>query len=305
MKKDESIYEMRTRFTSIINELHSLGEIIPTNKLVRKILVVLPSSWESKVNAITEAKDLQTLTIDALIGYLKTYEMKRKNDLERRESKKEKNLVLKAAKNDTCCDESKMAYLTRRFHKKIRRNGGIPKRGSSSRNFKGNDCCHKCGKSGNFIKECPLHSRITTRILISLINEKNVLNEEFDGLEQIRDDLVVTVVDLNEQVEEAGVRGGSKKWYMDSGCSKHMTKRMKFVLSLKAFQHGSVYASKNAKTLCHTIEKFYYVNGLTYSMLYGSQICDKGNEVVDFGSLDGGNLKCSSDVHDDAELWHK
>ncbi|XP_075095073.1 uncharacterized protein LOC142173391 [Nicotiana tabacum] len=58
MKEDESIQEMRTLFTSIINELHSLGEIIPTNKLVRKILSVLPGSWESKFNAITKAKDL-------------------------------------------------------------------------------------------------------------------------------------------------------------------------------------------------------------------------------------------------------
>ncbi|XP_070025780.1 uncharacterized protein [Nicotiana sylvestris] len=58
MKDDESIQDMHTRFTSIINELHSLGEIIPRNKLVRKILNVLLDSWESKVNTITEANDL-------------------------------------------------------------------------------------------------------------------------------------------------------------------------------------------------------------------------------------------------------
>ncbi|XP_070013702.1 uncharacterized protein LOC142176075 [Nicotiana tabacum] len=39
MKEDESI---RTCFTYIINELHSLGEVIPRNKLIRKILSVLP-----------------------------------------------------------------------------------------------------------------------------------------------------------------------------------------------------------------------------------------------------------------------
>ncbi|XP_075083622.1 uncharacterized protein LOC142167357 [Nicotiana tabacum] len=72
MKDDESIQDMHTRFTSIRNEIHSLGEIIPRNKLVRKILSVLPSSWESKVNDITGAKDLQKLTIDKLFGNLKT-----------------------------------------------------------------------------------------------------------------------------------------------------------------------------------------------------------------------------------------
>ncbi|XP_075084952.1 uncharacterized protein LOC107805757 [Nicotiana tabacum] len=67
IKEDESIQDMHTHFTSIINELYSLGEIIPRNKLVRKILKVLQGSWESKVNAITRDKDLQKLTIDELI----------------------------------------------------------------------------------------------------------------------------------------------------------------------------------------------------------------------------------------------
>ncbi|XP_033511115.1 uncharacterized protein [Nicotiana tomentosiformis] len=44
MKEDESIQDMHTHFTSIINELHSHGEVIPTNKLVQKILNVLPGS---------------------------------------------------------------------------------------------------------------------------------------------------------------------------------------------------------------------------------------------------------------------
>ncbi|XP_075088150.1 uncharacterized protein LOC142170202 [Nicotiana tabacum] len=57
MKEDESIQDMHTRFTSTINELYSLGEVIPRNKLVRKILSGSPGSWESKVNAITQAKD--------------------------------------------------------------------------------------------------------------------------------------------------------------------------------------------------------------------------------------------------------
>ncbi|XP_070005905.1 uncharacterized protein [Nicotiana sylvestris] len=46
MKDDESIQDMHTRFTSIINELYLLGDVIPRNKLVRKILSVLPGSWE-------------------------------------------------------------------------------------------------------------------------------------------------------------------------------------------------------------------------------------------------------------------
>ncbi|XP_070034525.1 uncharacterized protein [Nicotiana tomentosiformis] len=121
MKDDEFIQDMHTRFTSIINELHSLGEIIPRNNLVRKILSVLPSSWESKVNAITEAKDLQTLTIDELVGNLKTYEMKKKKDHERREPKRKNNLVLKIDNNESSSEDADMAYLTKRFQKTVRK----------------------------------------------------------------------------------------------------------------------------------------------------------------------------------------
>ncbi|XP_070019749.1 uncharacterized protein [Nicotiana sylvestris] len=113
MKDDESIQDMHTRFTSIINELHSLGDVITRNKLIRKILSVLPGSRESKVNSITEAKDLQTLTMDELIGNLKKYEMKRKKDNERRESKKENNLVLKDESSDSSDEDSDMTYLTK------------------------------------------------------------------------------------------------------------------------------------------------------------------------------------------------
>ncbi|XP_070025686.1 structural maintenance of chromosomes protein 3-like [Nicotiana sylvestris] len=120
-----------------------------------KILNILPSSWESKVNAITEAKDLQELTIDELFGNLKTYEMKRKIGSERRESKKEKNPVLKADSNESSEEDSDMTYLTKRFQKMVRRNGGMLKRGSSSKP-KNYHLCHKCRKPGHFIKDYPL-----------------------------------------------------------------------------------------------------------------------------------------------------
>ncbi|XP_070003298.1 uncharacterized protein [Nicotiana sylvestris] len=130
MKDDESIPDMHTRFTSIINGLHSLRDVIPINKIVRKILNVLPGSWESK-------------------------EIKRKKDSERRDPKNEKNLVLKAESSDSSDEDSDMAYLTKRFQKMVRRNSGIPKRGSSSK-AANNDLCHRCGKPGHFIKDCPL-----------------------------------------------------------------------------------------------------------------------------------------------------
>ncbi|XP_070036408.1 uncharacterized protein [Nicotiana tomentosiformis] len=141
------------------------------------------------------------------------------------------------------------------------------------------------------------------------------------------------------------VKGSSQKWYMDSGCSKYMTGSIDDFLSLKALQGGSVSfgnckkgyilgVGRIGKTLTHSIENMYYVNGLKYSLLSVSQIYDKGNKVyflsktctttnlvtgevvllakrykniyvTDFESLHNGNLTSLSVVDDDAELWHR
>ncbi|XP_070012926.1 uncharacterized protein [Nicotiana sylvestris] len=171
MKDDESIQDMHTRFTSIINELHSLGETNPRNKPVWKILSILHSPWESKVNAITEAKDLQELTIEELVGNLKTYKMKRKIDSERREPK----LVLKSNSNDSSEEDSDMAYLTKRIQKIVRRNGEMLRRGSFSKP-KNYDLCHKCGKPGHFIKDYPLLKQVFSKYNPEKADKRNPIS---------------------------------------------------------------------------------------------------------------------------------
>jgi len=55
----ETVMDMHTRFPYIINELKSLGKSFTTEELVRKILRFLPHSWEAKVTAIQEVKDMK------------------------------------------------------------------------------------------------------------------------------------------------------------------------------------------------------------------------------------------------------
>ena len=75
MGDKETVIEMYTRFTHVFNELKSLGKSFTTGELVRKIIRFLPQSWEAKVTAIQEAKDMHKITLDELIGNLQTYEL--------------------------------------------------------------------------------------------------------------------------------------------------------------------------------------------------------------------------------------
>ena len=72
MKPNESIVEMFTRFTDVVNGLEGLGNTVIEEDKVFKILRCLPPKWNSKTEAIEEAKNLRELPLEELISSLMT-----------------------------------------------------------------------------------------------------------------------------------------------------------------------------------------------------------------------------------------
>ncbi|XP_070006054.1 uncharacterized protein [Nicotiana sylvestris] len=216
MKDDESIQDMHTRFTSIINEIHSLGKIIPRNKL---------------------------LTIDELVDNLKTYKKKKKKEEEEEEEQKEQEEKEKEQKekeqkekekkeekdNDSSGEDADIAYLTKRFQKMVCRNRGIPKRGSSSKpKAKRNPVPDKrlkrknaaenvvkqalaaCGDSSSESEKdddqgnssmMAMENKAAEKQLRVWRKKEDALARKISNVEHERDDLVVVVVDLKETIK--------------------------------------------------------------------------------------------------------
>ena len=65
---------------------------------MRKILRSLPVSWVPKIMAIEEAKDLSSLALHKLMGFLTTYEDKLESYKEEEAPQGERTLALKVAK---------------------------------------------------------------------------------------------------------------------------------------------------------------------------------------------------------------
>ncbi|GAV77106.1 UBN2 domain-containing protein, partial [Cephalotus follicularis] len=94
-------------FTNIINALQSLDKTYSNSELVRKILRCMPRSWMSKVTAIEEAKNLNLLPLEDLLGSLMTHEltMQKREDDEEKERKKKKVVALKSSTNEDSNDD--------------------------------------------------------------------------------------------------------------------------------------------------------------------------------------------------------
>ena len=144
MESTETISEIFTRFIDIINDLKSLGRTYSNSDLVEKVLRSLPDKWDPKVTVIQEAKDLNNLSLEELLGSLITHEltMKRHTD---EEGKKKKIIALKTAIKSESVEEDEiptseeelgdddMALIIQRFRRKYLAKGSQAKRKKKKR----------------------------------------------------------------------------------------------------------------------------------------------------------------------------
>ncbi|GAV74701.1 UBN2 domain-containing protein, partial [Cephalotus follicularis] len=114
---------MFSRFTNIINALQALDKTYSNSEMVRKILRCLRRTWMPKVPAIEEAKNLNILALEDLLGSLMTHELsiQKEDDDEEKEKKKKKIVALKSSQTedseDDDDDDQELAFITRRFKK--------------------------------------------------------------------------------------------------------------------------------------------------------------------------------------------
>jgi hypothetical protein len=163
MKQGETIIQMFTRLTDIINALSSLGRETPTVEIVRKVLQGLPKEWRPKVTAIEEAKDLRKMTIDTLIGSLVTHEivLKAEEEEEEEATKPKKGIALQAStkEEEGDDDDEEMALLTNRFQRLVRRSRE-GRRGDSKFTNKGEERkCFNYNKIGHIAANCRIKQK--------------------------------------------------------------------------------------------------------------------------------------------------
>ncbi|KAK9017314.1 hypothetical protein V6N11_079793 [Hibiscus sabdariffa] len=248
--------DMYSKMSSYTSAKEGLGEVIPKDKLVRKLLYSLPESWDSKRTAIIEAKDLKTLKLDALMGSLLTHEIMkqgREDEKKREEKKLEKKevekkkigIALKASQEESGSsgeeDDEEMAMLAKRFTR--------------------SECPQLKKKS--FGKKKKLKAQIATwsdeespdkeeeevanLCLMALEEDSKVISNSFHS-DLTYDELLEEYEELQKGEHCYKAKAScANSWYLDSGCSRHMTGDKSKFLELKPKSGGVVTFGDNSK----------------------------------------------------------
>ncbi|KAH9649048.1 Integrase catalytic domain-containing protein [Citrus sinensis] len=250
MEQNENVYSMYTRFTDIVNTLGVLGKTFSNSEKVKKIIRSLPKEWRPKKTAIEEAKDLNILPLDDLIGSLISYE----EDLaaEKGHEEKKKSIALKASKyesdGESEPDDEELAMLARRFRKFFKKTGER----RNFRNFKNHRekkdaiTCYECKKPGHIRSECPLINKLKKKAMVTTWDDSEEESSDEEGSQEVSN-LALMAIGGDDDLNE-GLKKKKNKWYLDSGCSRHMTGNYAWFSSFtKVENDGDVSFGDNSK----------------------------------------------------------
>ncbi|GKV46075.1 hypothetical protein SLEP1_g53087 [Rubroshorea leprosula] len=304
IKPEESIQDMYTRLNDIVTNLKALGKVV-----VRKVFKSLLKNWEAKKTTIEESKDLNTLKLEDLIGKLMTYEIEVQVDggVEVVEKKK-KDVAFKASnqkeksEDDASDGENTSALISREVRRFMKKNikSKLAKR-NEGKSTKKSVKCYKCNKMEHYRNECPKLKKGDKKDKKSMKKKAFVAtwsDDETSSMESesclekgVANLCFMAQEDSNNDEEVCLVSKMKNKWYLDNGCSKHMTSDPSQFSSLMPLDGGIVTFGGNGKGI---------VKGIV--LFVGKRL--KNVYVIDLHDIDA-DICLASIFHDDIGLWHR
>jgi len=211
---------------------------------------------------------------------------------------------------------NKLEYLAKKNRKFLSKRGGY--KSSKKEDQKG---CFNCKKPRHFIVNCPdlqkeksktkskkpnfNSSKFRKQIKKSLMatwedldSESGSEKEEVDDEANVVLGLVATLTSEaelesdSEDENEICLRAKEKQrsWYLDNGCSRHMTGEKSMFITLTIKEGGNVKFGRNqagkiigTRTIGNSsisINNVWLVDGLEHNLLSISQLCDNGYDVM-------------------------
>ncbi|KAJ0970052.1 hypothetical protein J5N97_022929 [Dioscorea zingiberensis] len=229
MKESETIYDFAIRLTGVVNQIRGLGETLKESVVVEKLLRTIPPRLVSIVSTIEQFGDLDTMTIEEVVGRLKALEEWR------RIAKGEGDGHVLLTRAEWKAKEKESGKFFPSSSSKGRGRGGGRGRGrgedgrdseQSAKKFdKKKVKCYNCNHMGHFASECRSKKKDDRAYVAEKEDDDpSLLMAEACALAQVTQEPTMRVM-LNEErvLPETGTRHESDAWYLDTGASNHMT----------------------------------------------------------------------------------
>lgn len=230
MKENETLKEFSSRFTELLNQMKAHGDQITDGRAVEKLLNSLPPKFDSLVAVIEHTKDTSKMTVQELLGSLKSFEQRL---LQRSEKSIESAFQSKLSFKPQNSERGSSSHDGREFERGGRQGRGRGRgrsrgrgRFNNFRNFRNEDFsrsqrCNICNKSSHVEKDCWFKGKPQCHICKGFghlqkdcrykNNQQASCAEEKEG----EGNLFYACQSASEQKNDV--------WFLDSGCSNHMT----------------------------------------------------------------------------------
>ncbi|KAK1425188.1 hypothetical protein QVD17_20534 [Tagetes erecta] len=193
MNDDETIDSFTAKINKTITKANELGTTLETSNLVRKLLNSLPDKFIQIVASIEQNTDLDTVSMDKIIGKLKAYEERIKNRRGSLVNDQDKLLFTHHDKNsrrgEHFRNHGQGNFYPRQGNKNYPDKGKRHKSGRTDYTPQRNDgehsamdrkdksqvTCYRCQKIGHYAYECPTKKHEETALVMKTDEEEPTL----------------------------------------------------------------------------------------------------------------------------------
>ncbi|KAM0969390.1 hypothetical protein COP2_018032 [Malus domestica] len=238
MREDEPLKDYFSRVFDVVTQMKTYGKELPNERIVQKLLISLTKPYDSIVSVIEETKDTDTLSVQDVMASLRAFDQRLERHSDGATEKAFRSLNIGSSNHFNQHQNRPRRDWKGKNKKWEGRPSGENKYNSGSNNgggktkplcrycdkahfgecwFKGKPKCHKCNRFGHLQKDC----RLNTTQQVNIAKQEQKENNVFCAF-------------------SANVVKDSEVWYIDSGCSNHMTAHESLLTNIDTTFTGKV-----------------------------------------------------------------
>ncbi|KAI5332974.1 hypothetical protein L3X38_023103 [Prunus dulcis] len=326
MRDSETLSEYLTRLTELINQMKTFGEVLSNERQVQKVLISLSKKYDPICIVIENTKTLETVDLQEVIAILKSQEQRlemhsvdtaekafasftvnskgqNKNTSQSGSSKSQKSWNSKG-KSWEAKDKSQQNNYSAQNHTSTQfsnQENTKPQCKVCSKHhfgecrYKGKPKCYNCDRFGHLARDCTVSKNVQKA---NCVNQMEVTGNLFYA------NCSTTEIKTNE-------------WYIDSGCSNHMTGNLELLVDARTNVAGRVQMPTGALVIVagigslsidtakgrKYIREVMYLPGLKENLLSVGQMDEHGCYPVSF--LAEKQLLMKTSFLQSTWIWHK